>query len=162
RLIAVVTSKPSEPGRFYRTATQADLKAVTQAYDEMRRRLQIPEGSMTLIPNELIPTERPSPNARGLSAVTRMGAKTFGDLSALEWTALVVEREANHCASQGQIERVSATNHPLPNGAVQAFITDPPYYDAIPYADLSDFFYVWLRRSLSQLADSLLNCPTTP
>ena len=27
--------------------------------------------------------------------------------------------------------------------------TDPPYYDNIGYADLSDFFYVWLRRSLS-------------
>ena len=27
--------------------------------------------------------------------------------------------------------------------------TDPPYYDNIPYADLSDFFYVWLRRSAS-------------
>ena len=26
--------------------------------------------------------------------------------------------------------------------------TDPPYYDNVPYADLSDFFYVWLRRSL--------------
>ena len=26
--------------------------------------------------------------------------------------------------------------------------TDPPYYDNIGYADLSDFFYVWLRRSL--------------
>lgn len=29
--------------------------------------------------------------------------------------------------------------------------TDPPYYDAVPYADISDFFYVWLRRSLSQV-----------
>ena len=28
------------------------------------------------------------------------------------------------------------------------FSTDPPYYDNVPYADLSDFFYVWLRRSL--------------
>jgi adenine-specific DNA methylase len=27
-----------------------------------------------------------------------------------------------------------------------AIITDPPYYDAIPYSDLMDFFYVWLRR----------------
>ena len=26
-------------------------------------------------------------------------------------------------------------------------LTDPPYYDAIPYADLADFFYVWLRRT---------------
>jgi hypothetical protein len=29
---------------------------------------------------------------------------------------------------------------------VDLVLTDPPYYDAIPYADLSDFFYVWLRR----------------
>jgi putative DNA methylase len=28
-------------------------------------------------------------------------------------------------------------------------VTDPPYYDAIPYSDLMDFFYVWLRRSLN-------------
>jgi adenine-specific DNA methylase len=25
---------------------------------------------------------------------------------------------------------------------------DPPYYDAVPYADLSDFFFVWLKRAL--------------
>ena len=29
--------------------------------------------------------------------------------------------------------------------------TDPPYYDNVPYADLSDFFYVWLRRSLKRV-----------
>lgn len=34
------------------------------------------------------------------------------------------------------------------NQTLDAIITDPPYYDAIPYADLSDFFYVWLRRSI--------------
>ncbi len=34
------------------------------------------------------------------------------------------------------------------NQIIDAIITDPPYYDAIPYADLSDFFYVWLRRSI--------------
>jgi putative DNA methylase len=33
-------------------------------------------------------------------------------------------------------------------GEYDAIITDPPYYDAIPYSDLMDFFYVWLRRSL--------------
>jgi adenine-specific DNA methylase len=33
--------------------------------------------------------------------------------------------------------------------AYDAIITDPPYYDAVPYADLSDFFFVWLRRSLN-------------
>ena len=36
--------------------------------------------------------------------------------------------------------------------------TDPPYYDNIGYADLSDFFYVWLRRSL-QIRLSLISLP---
>jgi len=48
----------------------------------------------------------------------------------------------------GHVEKADATKHPLPDDSVAAFITDPPYYDAVPYADLSDFFYVWLRRNL--------------
>ncbi|MCS7003437.1 MAG: DUF1156 domain-containing protein, partial [Dehalococcoidia bacterium] len=43
----------------------------------------------------------------------------------------------------------SATCHPLPTDCAHLLVTDPPYYDAIPYADLSDFFYVWLRRMLA-------------
>lgn len=43
----------------------------------------------------------------------------------------------------------SATHHPLPTDCAHLLLTDPPYYDAIPYADLSDFFYVWLRRMLA-------------
>jgi putative DNA methylase len=30
-------------------------------------------------------------------------------------------------------------------------VTDPPYYDSVPYSDLSDFFYVWIRRTLNQI-----------
>lgn len=48
----------------------------------------------------------------------------------------------------GQTHQASADKHPMPNDIVQAYITDPPYYDAVPYADLSDFFIVWLHRSL--------------
>ncbi|CAH2571596.1 Adenine-specific DNA methylase [Planktothrix rubescens] len=48
----------------------------------------------------------------------------------------------------GNIASCSAISSPLPNDSANSFITDPPYYDAIPYADLSDFFYVWLKRSL--------------
>jgi putative DNA methylase len=40
--------------------------------------------------------------------------------------------------------------------------TDPPYYDNIGYADLSDFFYVWLRRSLQSIHPSLLGTMMTP
>ena len=49
----------------------------------------------------------------------------------------------------GHVEQSSATKHPLPDESANAFVTDPPYYNAVPYADLSDFFYVWLRRMLS-------------
>jgi putative DNA methylase len=41
-------------------------------------------------------------------------------------------------------------------------VTDPPYYDNVPYADLSDFFYVWLRRSLRTIYPSLFSTLLTP
>ncbi len=40
--------------------------------------------------------------------------------------------------------------------------TDPPYYDNVGYADLSDYFYVWLRRSLSGVEPDLLGTVLTP
>lgn len=46
------------------------------------------------------------------------------------------------------IYNLSATELPLPDDSIHAFITDPPYYNAIPYADLSDYFYVWMKRCL--------------
>lgn len=47
-----------------------------------------------------------------------------------------------------RVLRGSATEVDLPDGSVDAVITDPPYYDNVMYAELSDFFYVWLKRSL--------------
>lgn len=61
----------------------------------------------------------------------------------------------------GQAEQASATHHPLPDDVAQAVITDPPYYAAIPYADLSDFFYVWLRRTLNGFHGDLLDSALT-
>ena len=40
--------------------------------------------------------------------------------------------------------------------------TDPPYYDNVPYADLSDFFYVWLRRSLRSTFPNLFATLAVP
>ena len=48
----------------------------------------------------------------------------------------------------GTTQIADALNHPLPDSSVGVWFTDPPYYDAIPYADLSDFFLVWLKRTL--------------
>jgi len=49
---------------------------------------------------------------------------------------------------EADISNSDATKHPLPDQAADIWFTDPPYYDSVPYADLSDFFYVWLKRSL--------------
>ncbi len=48
----------------------------------------------------------------------------------------------------GQVQSADATDHPLPDQSASVWFTDPPYYDAVPYADLSDFFLVWLKRTL--------------
>ena len=46
------------------------------------------------------------------------------------------------------MQQADVTEHPLPDQSAGVWFTDPPYYDAVPYADLSDFFYGWLKRIL--------------
>lgn len=60
-------------------------------------------------------------------------------------SSLSGERDA---LGRPRVLRGSATSVDLPDGSVDAVITDPPYYDNVMYAELSDFFYVWLKRSL--------------
>jgi putative DNA methylase len=43
-----------------------------------------------------------------------------------------------------------------------AVVTDPPYYDAIAYADISDFFYVWLKKMLADIYPLIFSTPQTP
>ncbi len=57
-------------------------------------------------------------------------------------------RQTVASAGVGQVQQADATEHPLPDETAQVWFTDPPYYDAVPYADLSDFFLVWLKRAL--------------
>ena len=72
-------------------------------------------------------------------------------VSAVEWIALTVSHALNafpDCPSP-RIVLGSATRAGTIGGRdIDLVLTDPPYYDAIPYADLSDFFYVWLRRTV--------------
>ncbi len=51
-------------------------------------------------------------------------------------------------SSSGQVQIADAMVQPLPDETATVWFTDPPYYDAVPYADLSDFFFVWLKRTL--------------
>lgn len=48
------------------------------------------------------------------------------------------------------VAQADASEQVLPDESLSVWFTDPPYYDAIPYADLSDFFYVWLRRAVPE------------
>ncbi len=54
----------------------------------------------------------------------------------------------------GQTHLTDARTSPLPDGSAAVWFTDPPYYDAVPYSDLADFFFVWLKRVISN-GDSL-------
>lgn len=56
----------------------------------------------------------------------------------------------------------SAYSHVLPDESANVLLTDPPYYDAVPYADLSDFFYVWMKRALPAKLQSLFRDRTSP
>jgi putative DNA methylase len=60
------------------------------------------------------------------------------------------------------VQRSSATQLSLHDESFDAVITDPPYYDNISYADLSDFFYVWLKRSVGFLFPEHLAGELTP
>jgi len=61
----------------------------------------------------------------------------------------------------GQATQLDATA--AVDGAPQPFVcTDPPYYDYIGYADLSDYFYIWLRRSIAHIYPGLYSTVLTP
>ena len=80
--------------------------------------------------------------------VNPFGNSTGSYDSALEWVIEFIESWPKSDA--GQIHIADATNHPLPDQSHGVWFTDPPYYDAVPYADLSDFFMVWLKRVLPE------------
>jgi putative DNA methylase len=83
-------------------------------------------------------------------------------------TSQYVENTAEIVAALAQVKeravvrRASATQLPEPDESFDAVITDPPYYDNISYADLSDFFYVWLKRSVGFLFPEHLAGDLTP
>ena len=59
----------------------------------------------------------------------------------------------------GEVKQINATSRDYAGLVVS---TDPPYYDNIGYSDLSDFFYVWLRKSLRTIHPSVVGTMLTP
>ena len=86
-----------------------------------------------------------------------LGGQAGDHSTTLGTMARVVDR-FSESLEPGQVHPADAVDHPLPDQTGNVYFTDPPYYDAVPYADLSDFFLVWLRRALPDqplLRDSL-------
>ena len=82
-------------------------------------------------------------------------------LGAVEWTAESIDGVAvGQDATPGIASQADAGNQSL--SADRVVSTDPPYYDNIGYADLSDFFYVWLRRSLKPVFPDLFATLAVP
>ncbi|MCA2716394.1 DUF1156 domain-containing protein [Microcystis sp. M169S2] len=69
--------------------------------------------------------------------------------------------DSNNCLNaSGEVLQIDAAQ--LEPDASFLFSTDPPYYDAVPYSDLSDFLYVWLRSTLVYLYPKLLSTVLVP
>jgi putative DNA methylase len=241
--MAVVCTRPGKRGKVY-LATDGLPADLLPDEDAIRRRIaELCRRTGLIVPDEPINPVRPSPNARGLSAVTRHGLKTFGDLftprqmlclltfaaavreahqqmqqqgydpdrarAVGSYLGLVVDKMADYsntlsrwgnddegvtnafsrqalpmvwdfaeapawsgstggiswcveyvtayCDRESQnckgaiVCRGTATALPWSERQFDAVITDPPYYDNVPYADISDFFYVWLKRTIVPL-----------
>lgn len=81
---------------------------------------------------------------------------------ALEWVLRVVRNLVASDLQEGVVHQASATDVHLASDSAGALVTDPPYYSSVPYADLSDFFYVWLKRTLAEAHPHLLDASETP
>ena len=96
--------------------------------------------------------------------VSPLSAKTGGFLASVEWVARVQERLGETGAVRRPSVHLRSAAGAIP-GQFDLICTDPPYYDAIPYSDLMDFFHLWLRRTLhgvSEETDRALADPLGP
>jgi adenine-specific DNA methylase len=111
-------------------------------------------------------TQQVIPPAWDFAEAAPLGGSSGSFELALEHTAanaLACDTGQSRSADVGQSD---ASDLPLPDESADIYFTDPPYYDAVPYSDLSDFFFVWLKRTLVDhplLRDQYdLNNPLTP
>ncbi|CCO09329.1 DUF1156 domain-containing protein [Desulforamulus hydrothermalis] len=91
------------------------------------------------------------PMAWDFAEANIIGEKAICWKNAVEITADAIETiyvKANYI---GIVDQIDASNLKQLKFEKLVISTDPPYYDNIPYADLSDFFYVWLRRNLVRI-----------
>ncbi|GAA6748101.1 DUF1156 domain-containing protein [Thermus brockianus] len=92
--------------------------------------------------------------------INPFSSSTRNFLDAVEWVAECLEALPAH--PPGQARQVNATDSVNGVPSSPLISTDPPYYDNVPYADLSDFFYVWLRKTLKDTYPDLFRTLLVP
>ncbi|MCW5968651.1 MAG: DUF1156 domain-containing protein [Blastocatellales bacterium] len=97
--------------------------------------------------------------------VNPLGNTSGGYSSAFEWVTLATAHLS--LASLGSPTPKASQQSAIGQqyDGIDVVVTDPPYYDAIPYSDLMDFFYVWMRRSLQGISpaiDAAFHAPLAP
>lgn len=249
RLLCVVSTKPSEQGRFFRLPTKADEEALGAVAGAGKRPQTEVLNDMSLMPDEMISLNElrrislpiygmtrwidlfTARQALSLAALARFVRETGARLrsgsidasladAVQTCLACALSRQADHgcsgctwnpsgpkvqhlftrqaismtwdfaeaspfggsvgdwwssvecvlnalssslfASTVGHAEQANAARHPLPDDSASALVTDPPYYDAVPYAYLSDFFYVWMRRTLAQIHPNLFLAAGVP
>jgi putative DNA methylase len=94
--------------------------------------------------------------------INPFGNSSGSAIGQLEWITRYIESESD-CSFYTNLNNASSGDKTqFENKFITASITDPPYYDAIAYADISDFFYVWLKRTLGDIYPLNFATPQTP
>jgi adenine-specific DNA methylase len=83
-------------------------------------------------------------------------------LNQLEWITRYIESESNSPFAALFANASSGEKGQFAAKTLTAVVTDPPYYDAIGYADCSDLFYVWMKRTLGDVYPINFATPQTP
>ncbi len=106
-------------------------------------------------------TRQALPMVWDFAEVNPLGDASGNASSALEWIVQVI-RSVSNIRPAGRVYRGTAADLPFDSQHFDAIVSDPPYYDNVAYADLSDFFYVWLKRSIGFLFPEHFTSMLTP
>ena len=81
--------------------------------------------------------------------------------SSINWTLKVLQNYQNRPENAKVLQHDATLIHEN-DSQPKIVSTDPPYYDAVPYADLSDFFYTWLRQCVGSIYPDICSTLLTP
>lgn len=87
---------------------------------------------------------------------------TSGAYNQLDWIIRYLYSESSNPFSAVFNHASSGEKTQFGENEISCVVTDPPYYNAIAYADISDFFYLWLKRSIGDIYPLNFSTPQTP